>query len=105
MTAVTILKSWGIIPNSDLKVITLCAADTTDQLSTLAITLSNYGISATGLLTVIGWSHSTSGSILVKESITTAVAAGVLTVTFPVGFTDEFRVIQITGRADIGVFA
>ena len=105
MAAVTKLKSWELVPNSELKSVVLVLANTVDAGDTFAITLSDYGISATGLLIVESWKHTTDGSVIVSEANTTAVSSGVLTVTIVAGTDNDFRVIRITGRADPGVFA
>jgi hypothetical protein len=105
MGAVTKLKSWELAPNSGLKRVVLTLANTADAGDTFAITLSDYGISATGLLSVYSWVHTTDGSVITVEANTTAVSSGVLTVTIAVGSDNDFRVIEITGRADAGAFA
>ena len=105
MTATTLLEAFQVSPNSGLKVITLAVPNTTDENDTLAVTLADYGISATGLLVVESWKHTTDGSVIVTELNTCAVSAGVLTVTIAAGTTDDMRVIQIIGRADPGVYA
>ncbi len=104
MTATSILKSWEVIPNRDLKTAWIAAPNTTDSGDTLEITLADHGISPTGLLTADVHEHTTDGSVIVNESATTAVSAGVLTVTFVAG-TDDFRVIKLRGRADPGAFS
>ena len=105
MAAVTALKTWEIAPNAGLKRVILTLANTVDATDTFAITLADYGISATGLLAVYSWVHTTDGSVITVEANTTAVSAGVLTVTIAAGTNNDFRVIEIIGRADTGVFA
>lgn len=105
MAAVTALSNWEVVPNSELKKVLFTLANTVDATDTLAITLTDHGISATGLLAVSAWVHTTDGSVITTEAVTTAVAAGVLTVTIPAGTDNDFRVIEITGRSDVGVFA
>ena len=105
MTATSILKTWEIVPNADLKRVLFQTPNTADATNTLVITLSDYGISATGLLAVSSWVHTTSGSVITVEANTTAVSAGVLTVTIASGTDNDVRVIEIIGRADPGVFA
>ena len=104
MTATSILKSWEVIPNRDIKTAWIAAPNTTDSGNTLAITLADHGINPTGLLTVDVHEHQTDGSVIVNEAVTTAVSAGVLTVTFVAG-TDDFRMIEIRGRGDPGAFS
>jgi len=103
MTATSILKKWGHRPNSDLTKVIICAANTVNSGDTLDVTLANYGINATGLLSVKAWRHTTDGSVIVTEAVTTAVVSGVLTITFVAG-TADFRVIELVGRADVGAF-
>lgn len=105
MAAVTALAHWELVPNSELKRVVFTLANTTDATDTLAITLADHGISATGLLTVQGWVHTTDGSVITNEAVTSSVTAGVLTVTIPAGTDNDFRVIEITGRSDVGAFA
>ena len=104
MTATTLLEKWELSPNSDLKRVLFTCANTTDATNTIAITLADYGISATGLLSVESWVHTADGSIITTELNTCAVASGVLTVTIAAGTDNDFRVIEVTGRADAGVF-
>jgi len=104
MTATSILKSWEQVPNSGLKQVLFITPNTADATDTLEITLADYGISKTGLLAVESWVHTADGSIITTELNTCAVSDGVLTVTIAAGTDDDMRVIQITGRADLGVF-
>ncbi len=105
MGAVTKLEEWQVVPNSDLKRVVFTLANTTDAADTFAITLADHGISATGLLATKGWVHTTDGSVITDEAVTSSVTTGVLTITIPAGTDNDFRVIEITGRADPGVFA
>ncbi len=105
MAAVTQLDAWNVLPNAGLKRVMFILANTTDAADTFAITLSDHGISATGLLAVSSWVHTTDGSVITTEANTVAVAAGVATVTIAAGTNNDTRIIEITGRADIGVFA
>lgn len=103
MVATTLLKAFEVQPNAELKEVILTLPNTSDTTNTIAITLADYGIGQTGLLTVHAWIHTTDGSVLVVEAVTTAVSAGVLTVTLVTG-TNKFRVIKIVGRGTAGVF-
>jgi hypothetical protein len=105
MAAVNALKTWEVVPNSGLKTVVICVANTTDAADTLAVTLSTHGISANGLLMVEGWKHTTDGSVIVAEDPTTSVTSGVLTITVPAGTNDDFRIYRLTGRGDVGAFA
>lgn len=104
MVATSILKSWEMAPNSGLKSLLFITPNTADATNTLEITLTDYGISATGLLAVESWVHTTDGSVITTELNTCAVSAGVLTVTIAAGTDNDMRVIQVIGRADAGVF-
>jgi hypothetical protein len=99
------LESFDEIPALSLKRVLFSLANTTDAADTVEITLADYGISATGLLAVNSWVHTADGSIITVEANTTAVSSGVLTVTNAVGTNDDFRVIEVIGRATPGVFA
>lgn len=105
MVATSILKSWEVAPNTDLKMYYFITPNTADATNTLEITLSDYGISATGLLAVESWVHTTDGSVITTELNTCAVSSGVLTVTVAAGTDNDMRVICIVGRGDAGVFA
>ena len=104
MVAGTILKTWEEVPNAELKRVLFACPNTTDATNTIEITLANYGISATGLLAVSSWVHTTDGSIITVEANTTSVTSGVLTVTIAAGTDDDSRIIEIIGRATPGVF-
>lgn len=105
MTATSILNSWEQVPNSGLKRVLFTTPNTADAANTLEITLSDYGISATGLLAVNSWKHTTDGSVIVTEANTTSVSSGVLTVTIAAGTDNDMRVIEIIGRGDAGEFS
>lgn len=83
-------------PNSGLKRIVLVSPATADDSDTYAVTLANYGI--TKLLYVKGFVQTTISSVVVAEAPTTAVVAGVLTITSgAVGSTDKVRIFEIVG--------
>jgi hypothetical protein len=104
VAATSILKSWEIVPNAGLKKILLQTPNTADENNTFTVTLSDYGISATGLLTIRSWVHTTSGSVIVTDIATCSVTAGVATITVQSANTDSVRVVELMGRADAGVF-
>lgn len=104
MAAVTQLATFEVVPTSELKEVIFTLANTTDAADTFAITLADHGINPTGLLLVDQYVHTTDGSVLTREAATTAVAAGVLTVTIPAGTDNDFRVVRIVGRGTPGVF-
>jgi len=97
MAAVTGSTIKEISPNSGLKRIIVITPATADPGDTVAITLASYGMSA--IYSVESYVHSTTGSVIVPVANTTAVLAGVLTVTLLAGDgnTDKQRVIEVTG--------
>jgi hypothetical protein len=99
MAAITDIDVFEVGPNPGLKTIIVQSRNTVDAADTIAVTLTDHGISATGLLIVEGWKHTTDASIIVEENPTTAVSAGVLTITVPSGTDDDARVYRITGAA------
>jgi len=105
MAATSILKQWELLPNSALKTIYIQVPNTCDENDTVDVTLADYGISATGLLTIRSWVHTTDGSIIVTDIATCSVTAGVCTVTLQSANDNCGRVIELIGRADAGVFA
>lgn len=105
MGAVTKLNNWEEVPNAGLKRVMFQLANTVDAADTFAITLTDYGISATGLIAVSSWVHTTDGSVITTEANTTAVSGGTLTVTIAAGTDNDSRFIEIIGRADAGAFA
>ena len=104
MTATTILKQWETVPNADLKKVVLLFPNTTDENDTYDLTLADYGISATGLLTIRSWVHTTDGSVIVTDIATCSVTAGVCTITLQSANANSTRVVELAGRADPGVF-
>ena len=86
-----------ISPNSGVKRLIFFTQDDADATDTIAITLTDYGIAATGLLAVQSWVQTANGSIITAEANTTAVSSGVLTVTIAAGTNNDVRVIEVTG--------
>ena len=70
---------------------TAATADTTD---TIALTLSDYGV--TTFLSIVGNVQTTVNSVIVDEAPTTAVSGGVLTITLT-SATDKKRVYVVRG--------
>ena len=65
----------------------------------IVLTLSDYGISSSGLLTVEGFTQTTSRSIVVTEAPTTFVGAGILTISSGAGTGVKiFRVLGSSGN-------
>lgn len=104
VAATSILKSWELLPNAGLKVVYFQTPNKADENDTFTVTLSDYGISATGLLTIRSWVHTTSGSIIVTDIATCSVTAGVATITVQSANSNCVRVVELMGRADAGVF-
>lgn len=98
MAAITDIDVTEVTPNAGVKKIIVQTRNTVDAADTIAITLTDYGISATGLLWVLGFKHTTDNSVMVQEQPTTAVASGVLTITVPAGTDNDMRIYEITGR-------
>ena len=61
------------------------------------ITLADYGIKE--LLAVHSFVQTTEDSVVTEEANTTAVAAGVLSVTIAAGTDDDTRIIHVIGEA------
>ena len=100
MTALTsTVAKFEQVPNRDVKTLIFQTRDDVDATNTYAITLESYGISATGLISVEGWVHTTSGSVITNEDVTSAVSAGVLTITVPAGTNNDVRVWRVIGHA------
>ena len=76
-----------------VKTITFETANTVDAADTLAITLADFGM--TTVLGFIGSTHTTDNSVIIAEEPTSAVSAGVLTLTIPAGTDNDKRVIQV----------
>jgi len=104
MAATSILKNWEQVPNAGLKTVCFLTPNTTDENDTFTATLADYGISPTGLLTIRSWVHTTSGNVIVTDIATCSVSTGVATVTLQSANTNACRFVELTGRADLGVF-
>jgi hypothetical protein len=74
-----------ISPNSDIVELIVITPATAGSGTVCTITLSDYGISEAGLLTVQGFTQSTEAAVVVKEEITTSVSTGTLTITSGTG--------------------
>jgi len=104
MAKTSILKSWDVVPNSGLKRVVFQTPNTADENNTFTLTLADYGIAATGLLTIRSWVHTTSGSIIVTDIATCSVTDGLATITVQSANTNAVRVVELQGRATPGVF-
>lgn len=94
----TSLVITEIAPNCGLKEITLSTPAPVTSGSTITVDLPSYGISKTGILSVEGTSTSTVYGIMVTDAPTTAVSAGVLTVTS--GTQTGTKTFRITGKGN-----
>jgi len=97
MTAISASVITESAPNPGIKRVIFETAATADSGDTLAITLSTYGIVT--LLGVTGYRHTTEGSVIVDDAQTTAVSAGVLTITVGGSGADNYkRVFEVIGK-------
>ena len=90
----------GTVSNGVYNTIVVKTIDTADAADTIAVDLTKYGISATGLVGVLGFKHTTNNSVMVQEQPTTAVSAGVITLTVPAGTDNDARFYEIKGLKD-----
>lgn len=87
MTALgDVATTTEIAPNAGVKVLKAKVAATVDDGDTFTIDLTQFG--CTNIDGIIGFTESTTGSMVVTEAPTTAVSSGVLTVTVG-GSTDD----------------
>jgi len=70
---------------------------TVDDGDTIALTLADYGIATDGFLACDGYIQSTANSIIVAEAPTTAVSAGVLTITVGGSTDNKKRTYRVLG--------
>ena len=105
MGLITSLHNWEEVPNTAIKTVGLLFPNTTDENDTYDLTLADYGISATGLLTIKSWVHTTSGSIIVTDIATCSVTTGTLTITLQSANANSTRYVEIQGTAAAGDFS
>jgi len=74
-------------------------AETVDATNTVVQTLSKLGIGPAGFIGLIAFVETTSGSVYAQEACTTAVSAGVLTITIPSGTSNDRRFIIVYGHS------
>lgn len=86
MAAVTADSIVEVAPNAGVKVLRVKAPATTDDTDTIAVTLTDYG--CTNIDGILGFTESTTGSVVITEAPTTSVTSGVLTITVG-GSTDD----------------
>ena len=80
------------IPGKLLRIETEATADNAD---TIVITLADYGMKT--VEGILGFTHSTTDSIVITEAPTTAVATGVLTITIGGSTANKKRVFLVYG--------
>lgn len=77
---------YEVAPNLGVKVLKVKAGATADDGDTIAVDLTQYG--CTNIDGIIGFTESTTGSVVITEAPTTAVSEGTLTITIG-GSTDD----------------
>ena len=82
-----------VSPVSEVKSIHVRLPATVDSSDTFTLDLTKYG--CTLLSGIIGWRHTTTGQVVVTDAPTTAVAAGILTVTLDASAADQVRTYLI----------
>ena len=97
MGEITTSTITDVSPQQGRKIIMVETPTTVDTADTIPITLADYGV--TTFLAIEGYTHSTENSVVIAEAPTTAVSAGVLTITVG-GSTnsDEKRVYIVYGK-------
>ena len=83
-------------PGLGVTQLTVETAATADNTDTFTITLANYGISQ--FLGIVGFTHSTTDSVIITEDPTTSVTSGVLTVTVGGSTANKKRMFVIWGK-------
>ena len=82
---------------NNFRTIKVTTAATVDDGDTIVVDLTKYG--ATGIDSILGFIHTTEDSVIVAEQPTTAVSAGVLTITVG-GSTDDKKRTYLIGLAE-----
>ncbi len=77
------------------EVILETGTDVTGATDTLTLTLADYGMKR--ILSIYGVRHSTDGSVIVGEAVTSAVSDGILTITTVASNDNERRVVKVVG--------
>lgn len=88
-----------ISPNNNLVQFMVLGKATIDAADTIEVDLTKHGISAAGLIGVVGWKHTTDNSVSVAEQPTTSVTSGVLTITVPGGTNNDPRFYLVFGTS------
>jgi hypothetical protein len=89
MAAVTASSIVDIVPALGCKMLRVKAPATADNADTIAVTLTNYG--CTNIEGILGFTESTTGSVVITEAPTTSVSSGVLTITIGGSTADKAR--------------
>jgi len=79
MAAVTGSTVTEVAPNAGVKVIQVVTPATADNGDTVAVDLTDYG--ASNIHGILGFTESTTGSVVITEAPTTSVSSGTLTIT------------------------
>ena len=80
------------------KVLRVETADTVDNSDTIAITLADYGMKT--IEAILGFTHSTTDSVVITEAPTTSVTSGVLTITVGGSTSNKKRVFIVYGSSN-----
>ena len=86
MAAVTGSTVTEVAPALGVKILHVRTPATADDTDTVAVDLTAYG--CTNISGILGFTESTTGSVVITEAPTTAVSAGTLTITIG-GSTDD----------------
>lgn len=92
-----------LVPNAEYKEIIVLSPSVMIASDQIAITLADHGISASGVLTVTGFVHTTIASIVTSDQPTTTVygTSGILILTAPSRVPTGYqRVYRIIGRSN-----
>ena len=89
----------GVLSNGVYNEIVIRTINTVDAADTIVVDLTKYGISATGLIGVDGFEHTTANSISVHIDPTTTVSSGSVTITPGAGGDNRQRYFHIKGHA------
>lgn len=81
---------------NEIVIKTINTVDDTDE---IVVDMTKYGISATGLMGVVGYEHTTANSVVVQADPTTTVSSGSVTLTVSGSNDDNQRYYLIRGFA------
>ena len=84
-----------ISPRLEAKMVAITLDATADDTNTTTVTLADHGI--TTFIGILGFIHTTLNSVIVQEQPTTAVSAGVLTITVGGSSDNKARTYIIVG--------